>query len=79
VIADVVWMPTDLVASRGPHALDYYEPLGPLARPGGRPRGGGPEGSNLIWLRAGDEADMIESLAEAGLIVVSVAEDRPGG
>jgi hypothetical protein len=56
----------------------YYEPLGPLPRPRGRPRGGGPEDSNLVWLRAGDEADLIDSLAEAGLIVVSVADDwRP--
>jgi hypothetical protein len=54
----------------------YYEPLGPLPGPRGRPRGGGPEDSNLIWLRAGDEADLIESLAQAGLIVVSVADDR---
>jgi CTP synthase (UTP-ammonia lyase) len=27
VIADVVWMPTDLVASRGPHALDAFDAL----------------------------------------------------
>ncbi len=53
----------------------YYEPLGPLPQPKGQPRGGGPEGSNLIWLRAGDEADLVESLAEVGLIVVSVAPD----
>jgi hypothetical protein len=57
----------------------YYEPLGPLPRPVGRPRGGGAQGSNLIWLRASDEADLIESLAEAGVIVVSVAENRPRG
>ncbi len=57
----------------------YYEPLGTLPRPTGRPRGGGPEGSNLIWLRPGDEAELVESLAEVGLIVVSVAdgEDAP--
>jgi excisionase family DNA binding protein len=53
----------------------YYEPLGRLARATGRPRGGGPEGSNLNWLRPGDEAEMLESLAGAGLIVVSVADD----
>ena len=53
----------------------YYEPLGPLPQPTGRPRGGGAEGSNLIWLRPGDEAELLESLAEAGLIVVSVADD----
>jgi len=50
----------------------YYEPLGPLPRPKGVPRGGGPEGSNLIWLRPGDEAGLVDSLAEAGCIVVSV-------
>ena len=53
----------------------YYEPLGPLPRPKGQPRSGGPDGSNLMWLRAGDEADLVESLAEVGLIVVSVADD----
>ena len=51
----------------------YYEPLGPLPRPKGRPHSGGAEGSNLIWLRPGDEAELVESLTEAGLIVVSVA------
>ncbi len=54
----------------------YYEPLGTLPRPRGRPRGGGPEGSNLIWLRPGDEAELVESLAELGFIVVSVAADE---
>jgi hypothetical protein len=53
----------------------YYEPLGPLPQPKGKPRSGGPEGSNLIWLRPGDEADLVESLAQVGLIVVSIAGD----
>ncbi len=56
----------------------YYEPLGPLPRPKGSPRGGGPEDSNLVWLRPGDEAELLESLTEAGLIVVSVAADADG-
>ncbi len=49
----------------------YYDPVGPLARPEGRPRGGGPEGSNLVWLRPGDEAELLESLADAGVVVIS--------
>jgi PAS domain S-box-containing protein len=57
----------------------YYEPLGPVprpegrlpARPVGRPRGGAPPGSNLIWLRPGDEAELLASLADAGVVVVS--------
>jgi hypothetical protein len=49
----------------------YYEPVGRLARPEGRPRGGGPEGSNLVWLRPGDEAELLESLADAGVVVIS--------
>ena len=57
----------------------YYEPLGPVprplgrlpARPVGRPRGGAPPGSNLIWLRPGDEAELLASLAAAGVVVVS--------
>jgi hypothetical protein len=49
----------------------YYEPLGRLPRPEGRPRGGGPEGSNLIWIRPADEAELLESLADAGVVVVS--------
>lgn len=54
----------------------YYEPLGPLPCPKGSPRGGGPEGSNLVWLRPGDEAALVESLAQAGFIVVSTADDE---
>ena len=49
----------------------YYEPVGRLPQPEGRPRGGGPEGSNLIWLRPGDEAELLASLADAGVVVVS--------
>ena len=49
----------------------YYEPLGRLPRPEGRPRGGGPPGSNLIWLRPGDEAELLASLADAGVVVAS--------
>jgi len=48
----------------------YYEPLGGLPRPQGRPHGG-PEGSNLIWLCPADEAELLASLADAGVIVVS--------
>ena len=49
----------------------YYEPLGQLPRPQGRPRSGGLAGSNLIWLRPGDEADLLTSLADAGVVIVS--------
>ena len=49
----------------------YYEPLGELPLPVGRPRGGGPERSNLVWLRPGDEAELLSSLAEAGVVVLS--------
>lgn len=49
----------------------YYEPLGALPRPHGRPRNGGGPDTNLIWLRPGDEADLLESLADAGVVVIS--------
>lgn len=49
----------------------YYEPLGALPRPQGRPRSGGAPDSNLVWLRPGDEAELLESLADAGVVVVS--------
>lgn len=49
----------------------YYEPLGALPRPRGRPRGGGPEDSNVIWLRPADEAELLASLADAGVVVVA--------
>ena len=54
----------------------YYQPLGPLTRPVGRPRGGGPVDSNLIWLRPADEAELISSLDEIALI--SLGELLPG-
>ena len=54
----------------------YYEPLGQLPRPAGRPRGGGPSDSNLIWLRPADEAELITSLDDAGII--SLGELLPG-
>ena len=49
----------------------YYEPFGRLPQPQGRPRGDGAEGSNLIWLRPGDEAELLTSLADAGVLVLS--------
>ena len=49
----------------------YYEPFGGLPQPQGHPRGGGAEGSNLIWLRPGDEAELLTSLADAGVLVLS--------
>jgi hypothetical protein len=48
----------------------YYEPLGPLPRPTGRPRSGGEADSNLIWLRPADEAELLTSLAEIGVITL---------
>lgn len=48
----------------------YYEPLGGLPRPRGCPRAG-PEDSNLIWLCPADEAELLASLADAGVLVVS--------
>lgn len=45
----------------------FYEPLGRLPQPQGR----GGEGSNLIWLRPGDEAELLTSLADAGVLVLS--------
>jgi hypothetical protein len=53
----------------------YYHPLGRLPQPRGRARGGGAEGSNLIWLRPGDEAELLTSLADAGVVVVSELEE----
>lgn len=47
----------------------YYQPTGPLPRPTGRPRNGGTPDSNLIWLRPGDESELLASLAEAGVIL----------
>ncbi len=34
--------------------------------------------TSLVWLRPGDEAELLESLTEAGLIVVSGAGDADG-
>jgi hypothetical protein len=48
----------------------YYQPLGRLPRPAGRPRGGGPPESNLVWLRPADEAELLTSLSEAGVIIL---------
>ena len=53
----------------------YYEPLGRLPQPRGRPRNGGTEDSNLIWLRPGDEAELLTSLADAGVLVISELDD----
>ena len=46
----------------------YYEPQGQLARPVGRPRSGGEDNSNILWLSAVDESSLLTSLAAAGLI-----------
>jgi hypothetical protein len=51
----------------------YYRPLGELARPVGRPRGGGEPDSNLIWLSPATEESLVRSLAEAGVVVLSEA------
>ncbi len=52
----------------------FYEPLGELPRPAGRPRGGGEPDSNLIWLSPSDEVELLSSLHRAGLVVLAVAE-----
>jgi hypothetical protein len=51
----------------------YYQPLGELPRPVGRPRGGGKPDANLIWLSPASEGSLVGSLAEAGLIGLSEA------
>ena len=48
----------------------FYEPVGELPRPAGRPRGGGEP--NLIWLRPSDEVELLSSLHRAGLVVLAV-------
>lgn len=45
-----------------------YQPHGDLPRPVGRPRGGGADDSNLIWIQPASEAELIASLDAAGLI-----------
>ena len=63
--------------AEGPLVLvdTYYEPLGRVPAPEGRPRGGGPSGSNLIWLRPGDEAELLTSLGDAGVVVLSELDE----
>jgi hypothetical protein len=51
----------------------YYDPLGALPRPVGRPRGGGGADSNLIWLSPSTEESLLRSLAAAGVVVLSEA------
>ena len=50
----------------------FYQPLGELPRPAGRPSGGGEPDSNVIWLSPADEAELLSSLHRAGLVVLSV-------
>ena len=51
----------------------YYEPFGDVARPTGRPRNGGEDDSNVLWLSALDELSILSSMAEAGVIRFMVA------
>ena len=51
----------------------YYEPIGMRPRPTGQPRSGGADDSNLIWINPLDELTLIQSLADAGVIVAAEA------
>jgi hypothetical protein len=48
----------------------YYEPLGDLARPIGKPGKAGEADANLIWLSPATEEGYLRSLAHAGVIAL---------
>lgn len=48
----------------------YYQPIGEIDRPVGRPPRGDTD-SNLIWLDPTDEQTLVETVAEAGIVILA--------